>query len=74
MVRWNVGPHMARKGWTTAYRLAVESGIAQPAAARVLAGAPLRRVDVATLEALARAFGVEQKPWTLLAFAVETRR
>lgn len=55
---------MARKGWTTAYQLARESGISQPAAARVLAGAPLERIDVATLESLARAFRV--RPWALL--------
>lgn len=64
MVRWHVGPLMAKKGWTSAYRLAAEAGISQPAAARVLSGAPIDRIDVSTLEGMARAFGVT--PWRLL--------
>jgi DNA-binding Xre family transcriptional regulator len=64
MIRWNLEPHMARKGWNTPYRLAAEAGISQPAAARVLSAHPIERIDVATLEALAKAFGV--KPWRLL--------
>lgn len=66
MIRWNVAGPMKRKGWTTAYQLARETGISQPAAHRVLAGKPLDRIDVHTLEALARAFRV--KPWTLLRY------
>lgn len=66
MIRWSVGRHMERKGWATAYQLAKGAGISQPAAANVLAGEPLRRIDVEALEKLARAFGV--KPWTLLEY------
>lgn len=57
---------MARKGWDTAYRLALETGISQPAAARVLSAHPVERIDVATLEKLAVAFRV--KPWALLEY------
>jgi transcriptional regulator with XRE-family HTH domain len=64
MIRWNVTKHMGRKGWTTAYQLAKGAGISQPAAANVLAGNPLERIDVLALEKLARAFRV--KPWALL--------
>jgi DNA-binding Xre family transcriptional regulator len=64
MIRWNLSKHMARKGWTTAYQLAKETGISQPAAHRVLSSEPVGRIDVATLESLARAFRV--KPWALL--------
>lgn len=64
MIRWHLEPHMTRKGWTTAYQLAKETGISQPAAARVLSAHPVERIDTATLEALAKAFGV--KPWRLL--------
>jgi DNA-binding Xre family transcriptional regulator len=64
MIRWNLEPHMARKGWTTAYQLAKASGLSQPGAARVLLTDPVGRIDVPTLEALAKAFGV--KPWRLL--------
>lgn len=66
MIRWNVAKYMARKGWTTAYQLAQGAGISQPAAANVLAGRPLERIDVAALEKLARAFRV--RPWALLEY------
>lgn len=64
MIRWNVAKYMNRKGWTTAYQLAKGAGISQPAAANVLAGHPLERIDVAALEKMAHAFRV--KPWVLL--------
>lgn len=64
MIRWNVAKHMAKRGWTTAYQLAKETGISQPTAATVMAGARLDRIDVAALEKLAKAFRV--KPWALL--------
>jgi transcriptional regulator with XRE-family HTH domain len=70
MIRWNVARHMAKRGWSTAYQLAKESGISQPAAARVLAGLPLDRIDVATLDALVRAFRV--KPWVLLEYTAKS--
>lgn len=69
MIRWDVGRHMDRKGWVTAYQLAKGAGISQPAAANVLAGRPLRRIDVPTLERLCRAFRV--KPAALLDYDPE---
>lgn len=65
MIYWRVEPHMARRGWRTAYELAKRAGISRPGALRVLSGAPIERVDVAVLEALARALGV-RNPLTLL--------
>lgn len=64
MIRWDITKHMDRKGWTTAYQLAKGAGISQPAAANVMSRAPLKRIDVAALQALAKAFRV--KPWLLL--------
>lgn len=55
---------MLKRGYATAYQLAKEAGISQPAAMRVLSGVALERIDVALLEALARHFRV--KPWALL--------
>ena len=65
MLYWRVEPYMLRKGWTTAYQLAKESGISRPGALRVLNGAPVERVDVAMLAAMARTFGV-RNPLALL--------
>ena len=64
MIRWNLDRHMARRGLTNAYQLAAFAGLTKPTAARVLAGEPLERIDVATLDALTRAFRV--RPWALL--------
>jgi DNA-binding Xre family transcriptional regulator len=69
MIRYNIERHMHRKGWTTAYQLALHAGVTQPAAHRVMAGEPLQRIEVATLEKLAVAFRV--KPWTLLEYEPE---
>lgn len=69
MIRYNIGKYMDRKGWATAYQLAHGAGITQPAAHRVMAGEPLQRIEIATLEALARAFRV--KPWALLDYDAE---
>jgi transcriptional regulator with XRE-family HTH domain len=57
---------MERRGLENAYQLAAFAGLTKPLASRLLAGAPLERIDVATLEALARAFRV--KPWALLEY------
>jgi transcriptional regulator with XRE-family HTH domain len=73
MVRWNIETHMRKKGWTTAYQLAKETGISQPAAHRVLSGDELDRIDVGTLEALARAFGLRRDPWRLFDFSIGAR-
>ena len=64
MIRWHLEPHMHRKGYETAYRLAAETGISRPAALRALSGSPLERIDVGLLETLARHFRV--RPWALL--------
>jgi hypothetical protein len=59
MVRWNVRvirKHMTERGWTNANQLAVGAKLTAPVAARVLASAPLERIEVATLEKLAEAF------------------
>jgi DNA-binding Xre family transcriptional regulator len=66
MIRWNVTKHMRRKGWALAYDLYRHVGIPKPTARRVVDGAELTKIDVATLEALARAFRV--KPWALLEY------
>lgn len=58
MVRWSVSERIAKKGWTTPYRLAVETGISEPAAKRVFECAELSRIDLPTLYALADAFKV----------------
>jgi hypothetical protein len=75
MVRWNVRviqKHMAKRGWTNANQLAVGAKLTAPVAARVLAGAPLERIEVATLEKLARAF--HHAPWEFLTYDGLPRR
>lgn len=72
MIVWNLAPLMKRRGLANAYQLAAFAGLTKPTAARVLAGAPLERIDVATLEALARAFRVQ--PWRLLVYTPDPRR
>lgn len=57
---------MERKGLANAYQLAAFAGLTKPTAARVLAGGPIDRIEVATLEALAVAFRVA--PWSLLVY------
>lgn len=69
MIRWNLTRQMERRGLENAYQLAAFAGLTKPLAARLLSGAPVERLDVATLEALARAFRV--KPWTLLDYEPE---
>jgi hypothetical protein len=75
MIRWNVvliRECMSERGWTNANQLAVGAKLTAPVAARVLAGAPLERIEVATLERLALAFGRE--PWDLLDHRRSARR
>ncbi|MGH9887097.1 MAG: helix-turn-helix domain-containing protein [bacterium] len=75
MIRWNVDvirAHMERHGWENANQLAIGARLTAPVAARVLAGGPLERIEVATLEHLAEAFRV--KPWTLLEYAKDSAR
>jgi len=67
MITWNVRARALAKGWTNPYQLAKGAGVTQPLAARVLADEPIGRIDVATLEALARAFALKT-PWSLLSY------
>lgn len=64
MIRYSLEKHMKRKRWENANQLAKGADIPPPLAYRVLSGEPLERIEVATLEKLARVFGV--KPWALL--------
>lgn len=64
MIRWNLGPHMAKRGWENANQLAIGAGVSYPVANRALKGDPLERIEVETLERFARAFHC--KPWQLL--------
>jgi transcriptional regulator with XRE-family HTH domain len=64
MIQYNLTKHMERRGLTNANQLREFAGLTVPTAYSVLSGAPLQRIEVATLERLAAAFGV--KPWTLL--------
>jgi len=66
MICWNLTRHMERRGLANAYQLAAFAGLTKPTASRLVSGAPLERIDVATLEALALAFKV--KPWALLQY------
>jgi len=66
MIRWNLGPHMAKKGLENASQLAAGAGITPPVAYRVLRREAVERIEAATLEKLARYFRV--KPWALLEY------
>jgi len=65
-IRWNVKRRAKEeKGWENPQQLATGAGLTYPLAARVFEGRPLERIDVATLEKLARVFGLKT-PWALL--------
>ena len=66
MIRWNVAKQMKERGWSNASQLAAGAGMTKPAAYRVVAGEPLERIDVATLETLAHVF--KCSPWSLLEY------
>ena len=63
-IRWDVKDRAKQRGWENAQQFSLGAGITYPVAARVLEGKPLERIEVATLEKLAKVFGV--KPWSLL--------
>lgn len=65
MIQWNIAEHMARKGWNNASKLAVGAGLTYPTASRLVRGRPVKKIETATLETLAKAFGVKN-PLTLL--------
>jgi hypothetical protein len=67
MIRYDLSGVMRRHRLENANQLAAFTKIPPPLAYRLLAGESLKRLDVATLETLARAFRV--KPWTLLVYA-----
>lgn len=58
---------MLARGWTTAYQLAKHANISRPGALRLLSGHPVERIDVTTLEAVARALRV-RNPLALLEY------
>jgi hypothetical protein len=64
-IYWNVQERAERRGWLNAHQLALGAGISYPSAWRILKGEPVERIDVRTLEGLARAFKLES-PWSLL--------
>lgn len=57
---------MKARGWANASQLARNAALTYPVAARVLQGAELERIEVATLEALCLAFDCE--PWDVLEY------
>ena len=67
MITWNlpvIQRHMQKRKLANANQLCEFTGLTVPTAYNVLKGAPLQRIEVATLETLARKFDV--KPFTLL--------
>jgi hypothetical protein len=64
MLKYDLSRAMKRHRLENANQLAVFAKIPPPLAYRLLSGEPLKRVDVATLETVATAFGV--KPLSLL--------
>lgn len=67
MIHFNVQAKAQRHGVSNAHQLAAYAGLTLPVAYRVWTGDDLKRIDVATLEALTKAFGLAQ-PWTLLEY------
>jgi hypothetical protein len=65
MIQWDIADHMARKGWKNASQLAIGAGLTYPTASRVVKANPVAKIETATLETLARAFGV-RNPLSLL--------
>ena len=66
-IYWNVRERAEKQGWANAHQLAVGAGISYPIAWRIMKDAPLERIEVATLETLARAFSLKS-PWALLRY------
>ena len=66
MITWNIESYMQARGWTNASQLAEHTKLSKPAAYRVLESKPLKRIDIATLEELARVFRCS--PWDLLTY------
>lgn len=69
MIRWNldeIARQMARNGIANRKQLGEVAGLSMPTAYNIAGSGPLTRIDVPTLEALARAF--KCKPWSLLEY------
>jgi hypothetical protein len=66
-IRWKVKERAEARGWENAQQFSVGAGLTYPTAARVLAGEPLERIEVATLEKLTTVFGLKT-PWALLEY------
>lgn len=71
MIRWRddrIAKGMQVRGWENASQLALGAGLTYPVASRIVNadGKAIERIDVSTLEALARAFDCE--PWDLLEY------
>ncbi len=65
-IYWNVRERAKAKGWANAHQFAIGAGISYPIAWRILTSdAPIERIETATLERLAKAFGLKT-PWSLL--------
>ena len=65
MIRWNVRERAEAKGLANPQQLSSATGLTYPLAARVWEAKALKRIDVATLERLAKFFGLKT-PWPLL--------
>lgn len=63
-IRWNLKPHMARRGIANANQLAERVGLTLPVAYRCVDERDIERIEIATLERLAAYFHVS--PWRLL--------
>ena len=68
-----IAHHMDRKGWTNARQLALGADIGYPAAWAIQQGAAIGKLDSGTLDALVRAFGLND-PWTLLRYELPPKR
>lgn len=67
MIAWNlefIEKQMAKHGLANGNQLREFTGLTIPTTYNVLSGAPLQRIEVATLETLAKAF--KCSPWRLL--------
>lgn len=70
MIQWNlaaIADRMTRAGIENRKQLSERAGISLPTAYAITEAGPLQRIDVPTLEALTRTFGLAA-PWTLLEY------
>jgi DNA-binding Xre family transcriptional regulator len=70
MIQWDlaeIGRQMGKAGIANRKQLSERAGISLPTAYALAESGPLQRIDVPTLEALARVF--DCSPWVLLAYS-----